>query len=107
MQIIPVVNDSVSISLFDNGIVDGDSITLIFNNEVILTHQLLSSKPLKLSLYIDPKKTGNELVMYAENLGSIPPNTALMIIEDGNNRYHVNVSSNKSSNGAVSFTIKR
>jgi PKD repeat protein len=107
MQIIPVDNDSVSISLFDNGIVDGDSITLIFNNEVILTHQLLSSKPLKLSLYIDPQKVNNDLVMYAENLGSIPPNTALMIIEDGNNRYQVNVSSSKSSNGAVSFTIKR
>ena len=107
MQVIPVENDSVSISLFDNGIVDGDSITLIYNNEVILTHQLLSSKPLKLSLYIDPQKTGNELVMYAENLGSIPPNTALMIIDDGNNRYQVNVNSSRSSNGAISFTIKR
>jgi PKD repeat protein len=107
IQIIPVENDSVSISLFDNGIVDGDSITLIYNNEVILTHQLLSNKPLKLSLYIDPQKAGNELVMYAENLGSIPPNTALMIINDGNNRYQVNVSSTRSSNGAVSFTIKR
>jgi PKD repeat protein len=107
MQIIPVENDSVSISLYDNGIVDGDSITLIYNSEVILTHQLLSSKPLKLSLYIDPQKTSNELVMYAENLGSIPPNTALMIIDDANNRYQVNVSSSRSSNGAVSFTIKR
>lgn len=107
MQIIPVENDSVSISLYDNGIVDGDSITLIYNNEVILTHQLLSSKPLKLSLYIDPQKTSNELVMYAENLGNIPPNTALMIINDGNSRYQVNVSSSRSSNGAVSFTIKR
>jgi len=103
---IAVENDSFSISLFDNGIVDGDSITLIYNNEVLFTHQMLSSKPLTLSLKIDPVKD-NELIMYAENLGSISPNTALMIINDGNNRYQVNISSNKSSNGAVSFTLKQ
>ncbi|MBK9464468.1 MAG: hypothetical protein IPN56_06655 [Chitinophagaceae bacterium] len=62
---------------------------------------MLSSKPLTLSLKIDPVKD-NELIMCAENLGSISPNTALMIINDGNNRYQVNISSNKSSNGAVS-----
>jgi len=100
-------NDSVTISLYDNGIIDGDSITLVYNNEVILVHQLLSSKPLTFILKIDKGRESNELMMYAENLGSIPPNTALMIINDGNNRYQVNVSSNKSSNGAVSFTIKR
>ncbi|MEO7922232.1 MAG: PKD domain-containing protein [Chitinophagaceae bacterium] len=99
-------NDLVSISLYDNGIIDGDSITLVFNNEVILTHQLLSSKPLNLSLKIDRGKDSNELMMYAENLGSIPPNTALMIITDGNNRYQVNVSSSKSLNGVVLFTFK-
>jgi|CXWL01.1.fsa_nt_gi PKD repeat protein len=107
IRTIIIESDSVSISLFDNGIIDGDSITLIYNNEVLLTHQLLSSKPLTLYLKIDAEKTSNELVMYAENLGSIPPNTALMIINDGNNRYRVNVSSSKSSNGVVSFTIKR
>ena len=103
---IDVENDTVSISLYDNGIVDGDSITLIYNNEVLLTHQLLSGKPMKISLKVEAGKS-NELVMYAENLGSIPPNTALMIIYDGNNRHQVNISSSKSTNGAVSFTLKR
>ena len=103
---IDVENDTVSISLYDNGIVDGDSITLIYNNEVLLTHQLLSGKPMTISLKVEAGKS-NELVMYAENLGSIPPNTALMIIYDGNNRHQVNISSSKSTNGAVSFTLKR
>lgn len=104
---IDVENDSISISLYDNGIIDGDSITLVYNNEIILAHQLLSSKPLTLYLKVDPNRSSNELLMYADNLGSIPPNTALMIIKDGNKRHEVNVSSNKTTNGVISFTIKR
>jgi len=46
------------------------------------------------------------LVMYAENLGSIPPNTALMIIYDGGKRYELNVNSTKNSNGMVAFKLK-
>ncbi|MEI9959262.1 MAG: hypothetical protein WDM90_23780 [Ferruginibacter sp.] len=41
--------------------------------------------------------------MYAENLGTIPPNTALMIIYDGKKRYEINISSTKNSNGVVAF----
>ncbi|MEQ1676105.1 MAG: PKD domain-containing protein [Chitinophagaceae bacterium] len=107
LQTIQLGNDSVSISLYDNGIIDGDSITLLFNDNIILTHQLLKSRPLTLQLKMDPDRTSNELVMYAENLGSIPPNTALMIINDGGQRYEVSVSSTRQSNGVISFTLRR
>lgn len=107
IKTIAVERDSVNISLYDNGTIDGDSITLIYNDEIILTHQLLSGKPIKLSLKINPNRQSNELVMYAENLGSIPPNTALVVIVDGKNRYELNLSSNQVKNQAVSFIIKR
>jgi type IV secretory pathway VirB9-like protein len=48
----------------------------------------------------------NELIMYAENLGSIPPNTALMIVTVGDKRYEVNISSTEQTNGAVRFRYK-
>jgi PKD repeat protein len=99
-----VENDSVTVALYDNGIIDGDSITLVFNNTTILTHQLLKTKPLILRLKIDPNLKNNELLMYAENLGSIPPNTALMLISDGEKRYSVNVSSTQKSNGVIYFS---
>ena len=44
--------------------------------------------------------------MYAENLGSIPPNTALMIIYDGKKRYELNIKSTEKTNGAVSFKLQ-
>ena len=101
-----VDHDSISITLYDNGIVDGDSITLIYNDKVLTTHQLLTEKPLTFYIKIAAGNQRNELQMYAENLGSIPPNTALMIIYDGNKRYEVNIKSTEKTNGSVSFKLR-
>ena len=103
---IVVEHDSIGVTLYDNGDIDGDSVTLIYNNKIITTHQRLSDKPVNFTLKVEPGINRNELVMYAENLGSIPPNTALMIITDGKKRYEVNISSTKNSNGVVAFTLK-
>jgi hypothetical protein len=100
-----VDHDSLSVTLYDNGEIDGDSVTLIYNNQIVTTHQLLSAKPVTFRIKVEKAGT-NELVMYAENLGSIPPNTALMIIYDGDKRYELNVSSTKNSNGVVTFKLK-
>ena len=101
-----VDHDSITVTLYDNGEIDGDSVTLIYNDKIITTHQMLTDKPITFTLKVTPGNTRNELVMYAENLGSIPPNTALMVIYDGKKRYELNISSTKSSNGVVSFTLK-
>lgn len=102
-QTITVYNDSITILLYDNGIVDGDSITLVYNDKLIVSHILLSEKPVTLVVGIDKERNNNELQMFADNLGSIPPNTALMIIWDGDKRYSVSITSDKNKNGAVSF----
>ncbi len=103
---ITVDNDSVMVSLYDNGDIDGDSVTLIYNNDIITTHQLLTAQAKTFVLKVAAGNAKNELVMYAENLGSIPPNTALMVITDGNKRYEVNVRSSKNSNGVVAFRLR-
>lgn len=101
-----VDHDSISITLYDNGIVDGDSITLIYNDSILTTHRLLTEKPLTFWIKIKPGSERNELQMYAENLGSIPPNTALMVIYDGTKRYEVNIKSTEKTNGSVSFKLR-
>ncbi len=103
---ITVDHDSVSVTLYDNGEIDGDSVTLIFNDKILASHRMLTDKPQTFIIKIAPGNSRNELVMYAENLGSIPPNTALMVIYDGDKRYEVNISSSLSSNGAVSFKLR-
>ncbi len=103
---ITVDNDSLAVTLYDNGEIDGDSVTLIYNDKIITTHQLLSANPITFKIKVEAGNSRNELVMYAENLGSIPPNTALMVIYDGKKRYELNVSSSKNSNGVVAFKLK-
>lgn len=104
-QTILLDHDSVAITLYDNGIIDGDSVSLIYNDKVIASHLLLGSKPVIFTIKLDAQRSSNEIVMYAENIGSIPPNTALMIIDDGEKRHSVNISSTIKSNGAVSFIL--
>ena len=99
--------DSIKITLYDNGEVDGDSVTLIYNNVVIASKKMLTTFPLTYTIKIDRQRDSNELVMYADNLGSIPPNTALMVIYDGDKRYELNVSSTKTTNGVISFKVKK
>ena len=100
-------HDSVKVTLYDNGEIDGDSITLIYNDVVLASRQMLTASPLTFTIKIDRTRASNQLIMYADNLGSIPPNTALMIINDGDKRYELNVSSTTTTNAAVSFKPRR
>lgn len=96
--------DSLNITLYDNGEVDGDTIALFHNRKLIFRDQRLSDKPLSLTVHIDT--TIHEISMYAENMGSIPPNTALCIIMAGDKRYELMMTSNYIKNGAVRFRKK-
>ena len=91
----------IKIELYDNGDVDGDTITVYHNNEVIAWKKGLTDKPIMLSLKADAGNTMHEFVMVADNLGAIPPNTALMIITTGGKRYQLFISSDKQKNAKV------
>jgi hypothetical protein len=94
------------VSLYDNGQIDGDTVSLYFNGKLMIASQKLSTTPIRLDLELDLDRNDNDLVMYAENLGSIPPNTALMIVTVGDKRYEVNITSTEQTNGTVRFKLK-
>jgi hypothetical protein len=48
-----------------------------------------------------------QVSMFAENLGSIPPNTAAMQIIDGKKKYYIILKSNFTGNAVVSLVRKR
>lgn len=98
-----IQKDSIRVILSDNGIVDGDSITLVYDGRIILTHHLLSANAFELRLPVPKDNKTHELVMYAENLGSIPPNTSLMIVYDGIKRHQVYIRASENSNAVVEF----
>jgi hypothetical protein len=104
---IEIESDSVRISFYDNGDVDGDSISIFMNKVPVLTQQPLSAKSLNMYLAFDKETSVAEISMFAENLGLFPPNTALMIITDGEKKYEVFMSSNLTQNSAVRLKKKR
>jgi hypothetical protein len=91
----------ITIELYDNGEIDGDTITVYDNNKVIAWKKGLTDKPITLTIKADANTPVHELVMVADNLGSIPPNTALMIVTTGGKRYQVFISSDTEKNAKV------
>ena len=106
LQTVSVENATVKLELYDNGEVDGDSVSLFYNGKVLLAHKRLSETPILLEIPV-PVEEVNELVMYADNLGTLPPNTALMIVRDGNKRYEVRITSDLKKSGTIRFVHKR
>lgn len=99
-------NEEFKVDLYDNGEIDGDTVSVFYNNQLVLSNQKLTDKPLSLKLKLDPSREDNELVMYAENMGSIPPNTALMVATIEGKRYEVYITSTERSSGAIRFKKK-
>ena len=98
---IPLEGDSIELRFFDNVQVDGDSITLFLNEKLIFTHIRLTEKPFVVKLPVNELNDTNELTMVAENLGSIPPNTAYMVAIVADKRYEVNLSSTEETSGMI------
>ncbi|MGN6495171.1 MAG: hypothetical protein ACTHLE_24500 [Agriterribacter sp.] len=102
-----VESDSLRLTFYDNGIVDGDSISVFFNKSPVAIHQSLTERGIVFYAVLDPNKDYNELSMFAENLGSIAPNTALMVITDGVNRYEIFLSSSLTQNSTIRIRRKK
>ncbi|TAD86205.1 MAG: hypothetical protein EAY75_09125 [Bacteroidetes bacterium] len=97
---------TLTISFYDNGEVDGDIISVYDNNRLIASKKALTTKPVTVTVQLSDDEPEHEIVMVAENLGSIPPNTALMIVQAGSQRYNVRLSSTEQKNALVRFKYK-
>ncbi len=102
---IEVESDSLQVSIYDNGEIDGDIISLFYNKNLLFFNQKLTHKSIRINITLDSAKAYNELSMFAENLGLIPPNTALVVINDGKNKFELRLSSSLEKNATI--RIKR
>jgi hypothetical protein len=104
---ITVHNNTVDISLYDNGEIDNDTVSIYVDGALVLSAKRLSNKPITYKLQLDESQPEHTLVMVAENLGTIPPNTSLMIIQDGDKRYQVSITSTEQKNAMVRFRYEK
>jgi hypothetical protein len=106
-QTVTFSSDSLLLTLYDNGEVDGDTVSVLMNGQLIIAKQGLSTTASKKTIYIPSTTDRVELVMYAESLGSIPPNTGLLVIRDGKDLYEIRFSGDLQKNASIVFNRKK
>ncbi len=100
-------SDSLVLSLYDNGEIDGDTVSVFLNGEVIMAKQGLKASAIKKTIYISPDSEDFSLVLFAENLGKYPPNTGLLVVRDGDEVYNLRFSSDFQKNAGIIFRRKK
>jgi len=106
VQKITTEEAELNIELYDNGEIDGDTVSIYHNNQLVVNHAGISAKPVSIKIKVDKEHPHHELVMVADNLGRIPPNTSLMIITAGKKRYEVFISSSEQKNAKVLIDLQ-
>jgi hypothetical protein len=95
-------SDSLSIALYDNGEVDGDTVSVIINDVMFVEKQMLKSSAYRKTYYVPQGESDSLLiVLYADNLGKYPPNTGLLQIKDGEEIYYVRFKADFDRNAAI------
>jgi hypothetical protein len=107
VKTVTVTNEDISVRLYDNGEIDGDTISVYLDGKPILSNKGLSTQPITVHLKMDESNPDHVLVMVAENMGRIPPNTSLMIVQDGDKRYSVSITSTEQKNAMVRFRYQK
>ena len=97
----------IRLDFYDNGQIDGDTISVYVNSMPVVSNQRLTAKPITVNVRIDLRRTEQEVIMVGENLGAIPPNTALMIVKAGDKRYQLYLTSDDKKNALVRFIYQK
>ena len=103
---IPVNVKNITLDIFDNGTIDGDTISVYYNNKLLVGNRGLTDKALTVQLMLDDKATQHEIVMFAHNLGSIAPNTATIVVKAGDKRYELHSSASLTENAVLVLEYK-
>ncbi len=99
--------DRLNLKLYDNGVVDNDTVSVFYNGRLLVSKQKLSEQAIELNVELDEGKTIHEFTLYADNLGGIPPNTALIVVTAGKKRYELRSKANLEENAVLIFEYKK
>lgn len=103
IKTITVNANEVSINIYDNGTIDHDTVSVFLDKKLVVSRQMLTTSPISLKLNLNEDNAYHELVMVAENLGDIPPNTSLMVVKSGDKVYEVRITSTQQKNAVIVF----
>lgn len=96
-----IVNSpKVELWVYDNRKVDGDTVSVSLNGEWVIKDQLITQEPIKVDIRLK-REFDNHIILYAENLGRKPPNTAAMTVVDKTDKHRFVLRSDLEKSGTV------
>ncbi|HTQ63369.1 MAG TPA: hypothetical protein VMI12_01155 [Puia sp.] len=104
---ITVSTRDVELNIYDDGTIDNDTVSVYFDNKLIVSGARLTDQPIVVKLHLDENTDLHEVVMVAENMGDIPPNTSLMVVKAGEKRFEVRIVSTEQKNAVVQFKYEK
>jgi hypothetical protein len=94
------------LTFYDNGVVDGDSISVYANGVNIVSNMKLAATANKKKIAINDNGE-MEILLVAENMGTIPPNTGLLMIKDGDQTYQLHFTADLQTNASIIIKKKK
>lgn len=94
---------NINLKVYDNGTIDNDTVSIYYNGRLIVNKQRLSETAINVNIELDENAPLHKITMFAENLGSIPPNTALVVVTAGKKRFELFSSASLEENAVLVF----
>ncbi len=92
---------SLTLSLRDYEKEDNDTVSIYLNRQILASKVKIGRKPIKIEFELNPQYPLNEILLFAENLGGIPPNTSEVEIHDGKEIHRVFIESDMQKTAAI------
>ncbi|HEX2630256.1 MAG TPA: hypothetical protein VHM26_14615 [Chitinophagaceae bacterium] len=99
-QQVSILSRSITLDIYDNGVVDNDSVSIYLDDMRILSNQRLTTKAIHLTIDLEEDRD-HVFKLFAHNMGDISPNTALVVITDGDKKYNVQLSGSLQKNAVI------
>lgn len=106
VQTIIVNTDSITLRVYDNGVIDGDIVSVIYNDNVVIDKLSLTAKATVIKVPVKTDGT-NKLIFHAHNLGEFPPNTARLEIIYGKKEEDLTVASDLTVSSAINILYQQ
>ena len=107
VKTINLTSREVVINIYDNGTIDHDTVSVYLDKKLVVSKQMLTTNPITVKFTMDDDNAYHEIIMVAENLGDIPPNTSLMVVKSGEQNVEVRITSTEQKNAVVAFRYKK
>jgi hypothetical protein len=107
VKTITVNTNEIELDIYDDGTIDNDTVSVYLDKKLVISHAMLTDRAIVMKVHLDDDENYHEVVMVADNEGTIPPNTSLMIVKSGDKRYEVRIVSTEQKNATVIFKYEK